>query len=218
MSLKTNILALMLIALSATAQAREIRSVWKSMPDSVVVAIDKVRRLEMLDLVDYKVKAEVSNRLGSHSVMDTITSNYLHIMVSKASELSMRLLPTAEGDTLVCMVYTYKAPKPESKISFYSLDWQPLDASKYLPFASIADAADSLYTKPDSISQERYAELRNDVVVALVSAQQSIENDDICLSLSLPMAAKDNKVSMTAIADKRKLVWTGKKYVYSSFR
>ncbi len=216
MSLKTNILALMLIALSATAQAREIRSVWKSMPDSVVLAIDKVRRLEMLDLVDYKVK--VNNRLGSHSVMDTITSNYLHIMVSKASELSMRLLPTAEGDTLVCMVYTYKAPKPESKISFYSLDWQQLDASKYLPFASIADAADSLYTKPDSISQERYAELRNDVVVALVSAQQSIENDDICLSLSLPMAAKDNKASMTAIADKRKLVWTGKKYVYSSSR
>lgn len=218
MSLKTNILALMLIALSATAQAREIRSVWKSMPDSVVVAIDKVRRLEMLDLVDYKVKAEVNNRLGSHSVMDTITSNYLHIMVSKASELSMRLLPTADGDTLVCMVYTYKAPKPESKISFYSLDWQQLDASKYLPFASIADVADSLYIKPDSISQERYAELRDNVVVALVSAQQSIENDDICLSLSLPMAAKDNKASMTAIADKRKLVWTGKKYVYSSSR
>lgn len=218
MSLKTNILALMLIALSATAQAREIRSVWKSMPDSVAAAIDKVRRLEMLDLVDYKVKAEVNNRLGSHSVMDTITSNYLHIMVSKASELSMRLLPTAEGDTLVCMVYTYKAPKPESKISLYSLDWQQLDASKYLPFASVADAADSLYTKPDSISQERYAELRNNVVVALVSAQQSIENDDICLSLSLPMAAKDNKASMTAIADKRKLVWTGKKFVYSSSR
>ena len=218
MLFRRNILALILVALSITTQAREIRSVWKSMPDSLVLAIDKVRRLEMLDLVDYKVKAEVDNRLGSHSVMDTITSNYLHIMVSKASELSMRLLPTAEGDTLVCMVYTYKAPKPESKISFYSLDWQQLDASKYLPFASIADAADSLYTKPDSISQERYAELRNDVVVALVSAQQSIENDDICLSLSLPMAAKDHKASMTAIADKRKLVWTGKKYVYSSSR
>ena len=218
MLFRRNILALILVALSITTQAREIRSVWKSMPDSLVLAIDKVRRLEMLDLVDYKVKAEVDNRLGSHSVMDTITSNYLHIMVSKASELSMRLLPTAEGDTLVCMVYTYKAPKPESKISFYSLDWQQLDASKYLPFASIADAADSLYTKPDSISQERYAELRNDVVVALVSAQQSIENDVICLSLSLPMVAKDNKASMTAIADKRKLVWTGKKYVYSSSR
>lgn len=218
MLFRRNILALILVALSITTQAREIRSVWKSMPDSLVLAIDKVRRLEMLDLVDYKVKAEVDNRLGSHSVMDTITSNYLHIMVSKASELSMRLLPTAEGDTLVCMVYTYKAPKPESKISFYSLDWQQLDASKYLPFASIADVADSLYIKPDSISQERYAELRNDVVVALVSAQQSIENDDIYLSLSLPMAAKDNKASMTAIADKRKLVWTGKKYVYSSSR
>lgn len=218
MLFRRNILALILVALSITTQAREIRSVWKSMPDSLVFAIDKVRRLEMLDLVDYKVKAEVDNRLGSHSVMDTITSNYLHIMVSKASELSMRLLHTADGDTLVCMVYTYKAPKPESKLSFYSLDWQQLDASKYLPFASIADVADSLYIKPDSISQERYAELRNDVVVALVSAQQSIENDDIYLSLSLPMAAKDNKASMTAIADKRKLVWTGKKYVYSSSR
>ena len=218
MLFRRNILALILVALSITTQAREIRSVWKSMPDSLVLVIDKVRRLEMLDLVDYKVKAEVDNRLGSHSVMDTITSNYLHIMVSKASELSMRLLHTADGDTLVCMVYTYKAPKPESKLSFYSLDWQQLDASKYLPFASIADVADSLYIKPDSISQERYAELRNDVVVALVSAQQSIENDDIYLSLSLPMAAKDNKASMTAIADKRKLVWTGKKYVYSSSR
>lgn len=216
MPLRTNILALMLVALMVTAQAQEIRNVWKTMPDSIVSAVDKVRRLEMLDLVDYKVKAEVNNRLGTHSLMDTITANYLHVMVTKSSELSMRLLSTDTGDTLVCMVYTYKAPKPESRISFYNLNWQQLDASKYLPFASLADAADSMYTKLDSITDERYKKLKDNVVVELVSAQQSINNDEIILSLGLPMVAKDDKESMKAITKKRRLLWTGKKYVYST--
>ena len=66
-----------------------IRDVWQTVPDSIVPAIDRVRRLEMLDLVDYKVKAEVKNMLGSNSVMDTLTADYLHITISASSEMAI---------------------------------------------------------------------------------------------------------------------------------
>ena len=65
-------LLILLAAFFIESAARDMRSVWKSVPDTVVPGIDRVRRLEMLDLVDYRVKAEVNNRLGTTSVMDTV--------------------------------------------------------------------------------------------------------------------------------------------------
>ena len=55
---------LMSCAAAVPSWADGIRDVWQTVPDSIVPAIDKVRRLEMLDLVDYNVRAEVRNRLG----------------------------------------------------------------------------------------------------------------------------------------------------------
>lgn len=212
MSLKHSIIALLCAAVVLPVAARDMRNIWKTVPDSVVLSIDKVRRLEMLDLVDYNVKAEVNNQLGSTSVMDTITSDYLHITIGKSSELSMRLLPTAEGDTVICMVTTFKAPEAESSLCFYSLDWQPHEASRYLPFAKLSDVADSLIMCPDTMSADSFANLCSQVVVPLVSVSSSVSSSDLELSLSLPMLPVDERGKIDALLVRRKLAWTGSKY------
>lgn len=212
MLLKIKLFALLSVVVVLPSYGRDIRNIWAVMPDTIVKSVDKVRRLEMLDLIDYKVKAEVSNRLSSESVMDTLTADYLHVSVSKSSSLSMRMLPTADGDTLLCVIYSYHAPETESVVSFYSLDWQPLEIKRYLPFSSIAQAADSLYTCPDSISADRYEELRNNTMVELVSADMAVGSSDIVLSLTLPMSPVADEESLKAITVKRKLVWTGGRY------
>lgn len=212
MQLKHNIISLMCAVSVMPVAARDIRSIWKTVPDSVVLAVDKVRRLEMLDLVDYNVKAEVNNRFGSTSVMDTITSSYLHVTMGKSSGLSMRLLPTAEGDTLVCLLTTFKAPEAESTINFYTPEWQCLEASRYLPFAKLSDVADSLICRPDTMSAELYSQLCSQIVVPLVSASSSVTSSDLELALSLPMLPVDERGKVEALLVRRKLVWTGRQY------
>lgn len=212
MQLKHNIISLMCAVSVMPVAARDIKSIWKTVPDSVVLAVDKVRRLEMLDLVDYNVKAEVNNRFGSTSVMDTITSSYLHVTMGKSSGLSMRLLPTAEGDTLVCLLTTFKAPEAESTINFYTPEWQCLEASRYLPFVKLSDVADSLICRPDTMSAERYSQLCSQIVVPLVSASSSVTSSDLELALSLPMLPVDERGKVEALLVRRKLVWTGRQY------
>lgn len=212
MQLKHNIISLMCAVSVMPVAARDIKSIWKTVPDSVVLAVDKVRRLEMLDLVDYNVKAEVNNRFGSTSVMDTITSSYLHVTMGKSSGLSMRLLPTAEGDTLVCLLTTFKAPEAESTINFYTPEWQCLEASRYLPFVKLSDVADSLICRPDTMSAELYSQLCSQIVVPLVSASSSVTSSDLELALSLPMLPVDERGKVEALLVRRKLVWTGRQY------
>ncbi len=191
-----------------------IRDVWKTVPDSVVPAIDRVRRLEMLDLVDYKVKAEVKNRLGSNSVMDTLTASYLHVAISASSEMAMTLLTCESGDTVVCVVRTYRGPEPDSEIAFYSSRWKQLDASSFLPFRSLSESWQQLTARPDTISPERYGELMSLVRVPLVGAVLSADGKHVDLSLSVPMLGVDDRPAVASIAVSRRLTWNGQRFVW----
>lgn len=191
-----------------------IRDVWQTVPDSIVPAIDRVRRLEMLDLVDYKVRAEVRNRLGSNSVMDTLTANYLHVTISESSEMAMALLPCESGDTVLCVVSTYRGPEPDSKIAFYTPCWKSLDAAGHLPFHSLPESWQQLTARPDTISQERYDELMSLVRVPLVGAVLSPDGLHVDLSLSVPMLGVDDRQAMAAITVSRRMTWDGQRFVW----
>lgn len=212
--MRYRMLLILLAAFFIESAARDMRSVWKSVPDTVVPGIDRVRRLEMLDLVDYRVKAEVNNRLGTTSVMDTVTADYLHITLSKSCDMSMRLLPTAEGDTLICMLTTFKAPEAESTICFYDLDWQRMDNASYLPFSRLDEVSDSLVCRPDSMPVDSFAWLCSQVVVPLVSARQTETSSDIMLEASFPMLSADVSRKIKAMLVSRRLVWDCCRYVW----
>ena len=53
------------------------------MPDSLLPYLNKNQRLELLELRDMKVKAEVKNLLNGNTVMDTLTTNYLSLTLSR---------------------------------------------------------------------------------------------------------------------------------------
>ena len=207
-----------LLLMSCTAVlptwADGICDVWQTVPDSIVPAIDRVRRLEMLDLVDYKVKAEVKNRLGSNSVIDTLTASYLHVTISASSEMAMTLLSCESGDTVVCVVRTYKGPEPDSAIAFYTSQWKPLAPACYMPFRSLSESWQQLTARPDTISPERYGELMSLVRVPLVGAVLAADGQHVDLSLSVPMLGIDDRPAVAAIAVTRRMTWNGQRFVW----
>lgn len=108
---------------------------WKMMPDSLMPYLTHNDRLDMVDYLDAKMKAEVTNRLNGRSVMDSISDGYLHLTMNEVTEIEMAVLPVSEitkdsCNHVICVITTYGNPKLESKLSFYTAkwnDWQPIE-------------------------------------------------------------------------------------------
>lgn len=120
--------------------------VWKAMPDSLLPYLTHNDRLDMVDYIDAKMKAEVTNRMDGKSTLDTLSTDYLHLTLNEAVTVEMGLLPT-DGLTadscahVVCVITTYGSPEIESRIKFYTANWNewrptpPISPERLMPTA-----------------------------------------------------------------------------------
>jgi Protein of unknown function (DUF3256). len=83
---------IMLVMLNVLAfQAKEHQgNTGSPLPDSLILYLDKSKRIEMVDYIDMKVRADVKNALEGMSIMDTLTHDYLQVTLNEASTLQMR--------------------------------------------------------------------------------------------------------------------------------
>ena len=84
---KTNKLILLLLMLlfltvNLKISAKNIKDIWTTMPDSMIVYMDKKARMECIDLIEKGMTPEITNRLGGKTRIDTITSDFIEIKVS----------------------------------------------------------------------------------------------------------------------------------------
>lgn len=182
-------------------QAKDIREIWLSMPDSLVMYLDKNKRIEMIDYIDMKVKAEVRNTLEGMSVMDTLTHDFLQVTLSEASTLQMRTLVAEDGDSVFCMVRTFRGPQAESEVFIYGHDWQVVRQLSFSPA--------SIIVQPDTMSDAIFADLMQLMDVLLVEAQLSIEGNTLTLSASPINLNKEEMEKVRPILPSRTLHWNG---------
>ena len=71
-------------------EAKSMKDLLVSMPDSVVPYLNHNLRLEFAELQEMGVKAEVKNLLGETSVMDTLTADFAQLRTSKSATLQMK--------------------------------------------------------------------------------------------------------------------------------
>ena len=82
-------------------------------------------RLDLLDLYDYRLKAEVENRLGGRSLLEHKDSCMLRLRVSDAESWEMHCVP-GEGDRLLVCLNSVSAGGEMTHLTAYSLSWKPL--------------------------------------------------------------------------------------------
>ena len=84
------ILCACLMMASLGMEAKSMKDLLVSMPDSVVPYLNHNLRLEFTELQEMGVKAEVKNLLGETSVMDTLTADFAQLRTSKSATLQMK--------------------------------------------------------------------------------------------------------------------------------
>lgn len=110
-----------LFILSSNAQTR-IRDIYASTPDSIFPLLTKNNRLDQIDFRENNMQAVVKNKFDDHSELLVLNDKYLKLKLSEHCVVEMRLL----SDSTFCMVQTYNAPAPDSRIRFFDTNWNEL--------------------------------------------------------------------------------------------
>ena len=209
--MKKLFLLVMAVLLSVSVQAKTLRDLWLSMPDSLLPTLNKNLRLEFLDLVDMQVKPEVKNLLGEECLMDSVTSDFLEVTTSSSAQIQMGLLHQTSGDSVLCVVRTYSAPEKESEVKFYNQQWQELPSKNFFS-SEVWQLGKFIKEKPDTLSEGKYRELISSIEPFMLLAKLSMNDNSMIFKVSLPLVSVEDKTNIEALLVQRKFKWDGRKF------
>ncbi len=110
-----------------------------NLPDDLLPIIDKSARFEMLEyyLVDSIYNS--TNQLNGQSHIDTLSNDYIHIAISKASDLSLKILSGKKNEKIIAAIYTYYGPAADSKLYFLDESFNKIETKKYFKAPKIKE-------------------------------------------------------------------------------
>ena len=121
--------------------------VFKQMPDSLFPYLTANNRLDMIDFMEAKMKAEVTNALEGTSEMMFLSDDSLSIRMNASLRIDMRL---TERDSLVVEVaktYTINGQQEEKLVQYFSASWCPLSAPVLIS-SSLTKRDEEIFDKP----------------------------------------------------------------------
>ena len=124
-----NILTLCAFLFTAHSNAQDMRGIFIEMPDSIIPLLTQSNRADCVDFLDAKMRARVTNRFDGHSELLQLTPDYLKMQLTGHTFLQMKLLPRSSGDTIICMINTVCAEARDSRIRFYTKEWQEISST-----------------------------------------------------------------------------------------
>ncbi|MDR1455689.1 MAG: DUF3256 family protein [Tannerella sp.] len=123
------LLVLYLSAGLAAVKAQEMASLFVDMPDECILQLEDAWRKDLVELYRAGKPAALDNTMKGRSTLVKLTPDYLLLQSSERSVVEMKLLPLINRTNILCVVTTVSAPVADSRVAFYTTDWNRLEAS-----------------------------------------------------------------------------------------
>lgn len=127
---------LVLLAFSVSflvSYGQSLKDIFLNMPQQLCPSLSEYNRLEIVDNQKNGKPMKTRNQFKTISEMKTLTDQYAHLVISQNSEKEMMLLPKSDSTQIIMVISTVSSDSiADSSISFYTTDWQPLQASDYI--------------------------------------------------------------------------------------
>ena len=189
-NMRTRFLLLFILSFSHSfifSQTR-IRDIYAEAPDSIFPLLTKNNRLDQIDFRENNMQAVVKNRFDGHSELLLLTDRYLKLQLSERCIVEMRLLSDStlaspsDTDLRFCMVETYSAPAPDSRIRLFDAQWHELPQTIERP--SVDDFLS------DDVDIDTRLALQ---ALPLIKASLSPDDDTITFSLQTSELTRDQR-------------------------
>lgn len=181
--------ALLLLLTTSTVSARKLSDFFVQMPNSVLPLFSDVNRADCIDFIASNMEAKITNRLDGQSVMDTLTTDFLHIQVTKSSTFALKMLPYRH-DTLLVAIHTVKAPEADSEVTVYNQHWRKLKTADFVDVPVLKDffkaPIASKMTSENKDSVQTFEHLKKLFTMNLMQAEMSPVHDSITWTCTTP--------------------------------
>lgn len=195
-------------AMTSMASAQTVKDFWLAMPDSVLPSVNRSMRAELVASMAPGIKAEVKNVLEGTTVLDTLTRDFMAVRISGASTMQIRRL-AYKGDSIFCVVRTYMGPVADSNVSLYDKTWASMDMKHICDGKCIKCVKKSLVEKPDTMSPQRFEEIRAMLDPMFVKATLSADDTTITFTGAIDMLNNEERTAVNAIFIKKIFNWNG---------
>ncbi len=111
------------------AKAQDVDALFVAMPDGDIPQLENAWRKDLVDLYKSGKEARLKNTMNGFSTLKKLTADYLLLQVTERSTIEIRLLPLVNNTKVICLVRTVCAPVADSRVEFFTTEWEPLDAS-----------------------------------------------------------------------------------------
>lgn len=172
-----------MVCFSSVVEAKTIRELFADEPDDIFILLPKSTRLDMLDYFDVGKMVKVENSLSSGKKVSRllkVTDSSIDVAVTQSSQVSMTLLTSTKADSVIAVVQTYQVPYFDSQISFYDVDWNKLNTSKYFDAPTVKS-----FILPGT-DKKIVNDILQSVKFSLISYSiEQADNGDVTLTASL---------------------------------
>ena len=120
---------LFVCAITAVA-AQDMATFFIDIPDQYLPQLEDAWRKDLVGLYQSGKPAVLENMMEGNSTLQKLTPDYLLLQITERSTMEIRLLPLINHTFIACVITTVFAPVADSRVAFYTLEWQPLPASE----------------------------------------------------------------------------------------
>ncbi|MDR0573697.1 MAG: DUF3256 family protein [Tannerella sp.] len=98
------------------------------MPDDPVMQLEEAWRKDLIDLYKSGKPATLENTMQGKSTLSKLTEDYMLLQSTEYNTIELKLLPLVNNTYIICMVETAYAPVADSRVTFYTTEWQRVSA------------------------------------------------------------------------------------------
>jgi hypothetical protein len=164
-------------------KAQDMKALFTNMPDALIPQLESAWRKDLIDLYASGKEARLQNTMGGNSKLLTLTGDYLLLQPTERTTIELKRLPLVNNTYIICMVTTLNGPAPDSRISFYSTEWQSLESESLLrPVAPVWFIKEEVDKSSDAF-QDAMARLD----INLIKYQLSPDNPNLTATYTTPL-------------------------------
>ena len=124
--MKQFIISLLLVCSVSFTKAQKMEDVFVKMPDDMIVQLEEAWRKDLVGLFKSGKVATLENTMQGKSTLLKLTNDYMLLQSTERSTVELKLLPLVNNTNIICMIVTVYAPIEDSRVSFYTTEWQDL--------------------------------------------------------------------------------------------
>jgi len=117
--------------LSVCCSAQNVSSVFGNMPKDLILLVDSTLRQNLIDFHKNSISDNIKDKLGGKITLSRLNDDFMEL-VSDNFSMQIALLKLVNASKIICLIQTVCAPVCDSRLSFYTVDWKPLNISDFI--------------------------------------------------------------------------------------